>query len=303
VDLIVPLLIGYLLQRNNLLSRRYYDAMIKTALLVVYPLLAVMSFWAIRIDNNLLWLPVFGVVLHVVPGLLAYTNVNSLYSHAADRGSYLLSAILSNQLILGGISVYILYGETGFAYVQLAVLPQSFILFLVCFPLAQYYQHELDGGLTPQQIAWRSIIFNRNQIGVLGILAGIILNKMGVKRPEFGNSLFDLFVHVNAWLSLIPVGHSIRFTELRDYLSAAWRMVSIKFVLTPLIIAGLAALTVDNYHIKKTLLVLAFAPTAVNAVITVRLHNLNLAMVMAHFVLTTALYLLIVYPILFIFLR
>ncbi|MEI6305655.1 MAG: hypothetical protein WCP33_02435 [Deltaproteobacteria bacterium] len=195
-----------------------------------------------------------------------------------------------------------MYGETGFAYVQLAVLLQGLILFLGCFPLAQYYKQikNADGARTP--IAWWSVVFNRNQIAVLGIAAGIILNKMGVARPASGSSLFDFFVHINAWMSLIPVGHSIRFGELRIYLKDVWSMSAIKFIFTPLIIAGLAALFISDICMRRTVLVLAFAPTAVNAVITVRLHDLNLPMVMTNFVITTALYLLIVYPVLFFFL-
>lgn len=285
-----------------MLSRHLCDSMIKIALFVVYPLLAIMSFWVIRIDSDLLWLPIFGVFLHVVPGLLAFANKNRLYSHPSDRGSYIISAILSNQLILGGISVYILYGETGYAYVQLAVLLQGLILFLICFPIAKYYQNIASEGVTTKHISWWSIIFNINQVGVVGILAGIILNKMGVPRPAVGTSLFDMLVHINAWFSLIPVGVSIRFSELRCYLRDSWALISIKFIFTPLIIAGLAALVINDIYIKRTLLVLAFSPTAINAVITVRLHNLNLPMVMANFILTTSFYLLCVYPILFLFL-
>jgi predicted permease len=273
--------------------------MIKAALQLVYPILAVLSFWVIRIDRNLLWLPFFGLLLHLVPGLLSCINAKKLYSQPADRGSYILSAILSNQLILGGISVYILYGETGFAYVQLAVLLQGMILFLGCFPLAQYYQHVKNEDVARKQIAWWSIVFNRNQIAVLGILAGIILNKTGVTRPAIGSSLFDIFVHINAWMSLIPVGHSIRFGELRGYLKDTWSISAIKFIFTPVILAGLAALFINDVCMRRSVLVLAFAPTAVNAVITVRLHDLNMAIVMTNFVVTTALYLLVVYPVLF----
>ena len=212
IDLIIPLLVGYWFQRKNLFPPGFYESLIKIALQVVYPLLAIMSFWTIHIDKNLLWLPLFGVFLHIVPGILAYCNVNRKYSNPADRGSYLLSAILSNQLVVGGISVYILYGETGYAYVQLAVLLQGLILFLVCFPLAQYYHRCGFGSDGEYQITLRSIFLNRNQIGVLGILLGIILNVSGLERPTLGGSLFNLMVHVNAWIHYwaIPTQESLR---------------------------------------------------------------------------------------------
>ena len=295
----MPLVVGYWLQRSSHFARGFYDNLIKIALLVIFPLLAIMSFWVIRIDMDIMWLPAFGVLLHLVPGLLAYLIVNRVYNSPADRGSYLLSAILSNQMVVGGISVYILYGETGFAYVQLAVLLQGLILFLFCFPLAQYYQRCAEGGGKKFSAPWWSLVFNRNQIGVLGIVAGVILNKTGWERPAIGNSLFDLLVHLNAWMALVPVGHSIRFSEFRSHLSGVVSMSAIKFVVTPLIMAGLSILLLKDPLMRNTLLILAFSPTAINAVIAVRLHGLNSDMVMTHFILTTALYLFIVYPLIF----
>lgn len=302
-DLVIPLLVGILLQRNNIFSRKFYDSLINLALLVVFPLLSVMSFWVISIDLNMLWVPLFGVLLHVVPGLLAYPLINRKYSNPADRGSFILSAILSNHLLVGGISAYLLFGETGFAYVQLAVLPQGIVLFLICFPLARYYQNSGEGGGSKQAVTLWSIFFNRNQIGLLGIIAGVLLNKSGIERPAIGSSFFDLLVHLNAWMSLVPVGHAIRFNEIRSHLKDTFSMGVIKFALTPLVIAGLSALLLENALMRNSLLVLAFTPTAINAVITVRLHNLNLALVMANFVMTTLFYVLIVYPILFVCLR
>lgn len=302
LDLLLPILVGYGLRRTAL-EARFFDRLIELALVVVYPLLGVLSFWGIRITPDLLWLLVFGVLLHAVPGLLAYGRVKQKYTAPADEGSYLLAGILSNHLTLGGLSVYILFGPTAFAYVQLASVPQSFILFLFCFPLAQYYQRCSSGVCTEQRVSWRKILLHRNQVGIVGVLLGMALNGTGLTRPAAVVPVFDLLVHAGAWLSLLPVGHSVDFAAMRRHWLATWDMGVIKFLATPLIVGAAGALLLEEKLMRDTLLVLACAPVAINAVITVRLHRLNLPSVMANFVATTTIYLLIVYPLLFWWLR
>lgn len=303
LDLIAPLAVGYLLRKGNLLSQHMSDYLIKLALLIVYPLLTVISFWKIRISPQLLWLPFFGVILHIVPGLLASLNVKKIYAAPADRGSYLLSAILSNQMVVGGIAVFILYGELGFNYVQLTVLLQGVILFLVCFPLAQYYQRCQGNDESTSSLSWRAYILNKNQVGILGLVLGTLLNLSGWQRPAVATQLFGLLVHINAWTTLIPVGHSIRFRDVRWNSAGARSIVAIKFFLKPAIIITLSALLLNDLLMRNTILVLAFSPSAISAVITVRLFKLSVPTVITDFVVTNVLYLVLIYPTLFVFLQ
>lgn len=196
--------------------------------------------------------------------------------------------------------MYLLYGEVGFAYVQLTVLLQNAILFLFCFPLAQYYSclREEHRG-----IQWLSILFHPNQLTVVGMLAGILLNTAQVSRPVLCTEYVEVLIHLSAWLTLIPVGHSLDFTEISQYWRWAIQIAWVKFVLTPLSIYGLAYMLIDDRRMFDTMLILAFAPTAINAVIAVRLHNLNVHLVMAAFVFTTTAYLLLIYPLVFLLLR
>ena len=303
VDLILPMIVGYVLRQRSNLSERFYDRLIEATLVIVYPLLGVLSFWVIRVDATLLWLPLFGVLIHVIPGLLVYLRVKNKYEAFTDQGSYLMAGILSNHLTLGGLSVYILFGATGYAYVQLFVLPQSFILFLICFPLAQYYQRRSTGRCMQNTISWRGILFHRNQLGIVGVFVGLLFNGLAIERPVAAAALFDLLVHIGAWLSLVPVGYSIDFMEMRNHWRDTWDMAVIKFILTPIIIAVFCTYFVDEELMRQTLLVLSFGPVAINAVIAVRLHRLNLHIVMANFVFTTTVYLTIIYPVLFLWLR
>ncbi len=293
-DLIAPLGVGYLLRRTAL-ARRNFDHMIEGSFVVLFPLLAIFSFWVLTVDWKLAWLPVFGVLLHIVPGVFSLGFSRRQCFNRADCGSFILAGMLSNLLTLGGISVFLLYGEQGFAYVQLTVLFQNVILFLFCFPLARYYALDSSAGT----VSWAAVLFSRNQLTVVGMAVGLLLQYSGLPRPDFCRDLANGLLHLSAWMTLLPVGHSLDFTEIRQHWVAAAVIAVIKFVLTPLCIYGVASLVIHDPLMLHSLLILAAAPTAINAVLVVRLHDLNIHLVMAAFVFTTTVYLLLVYPCLY----
>ncbi|MEG6584354.1 AEC family transporter [Dendrosporobacter sp. 1207_IL3150] len=300
IDLILPLTAGYYL-RSTRFHNKYLDKMISVCFSTLFPFLAILTFWVLRPAMELFWLPLFGVILHIIPGLISFYYARKHYTSGTDIGSFVLAGMLSNLLTLGGISVFILYGERGFAYVQLVVLFQNLILFLFCFPLAQYFAQR-DTDSDGQGIRWRSL-FNRNQLTVVGMIIGAYLNWADYLRPDYLGNAVDWLIHITAWLTLIPVGHSIDFTQIRQYWRSTVDILVIKFILTPIAIFGLARIIFTDTIVFNTLMLLSFAPSAINAVIAVRLHQLNIHLVMASFVLTTAVYLLVVYPVIFFYLR
>lgn len=70
VDLILPLFLGYACRFQNKLGGSFFDRMMITNILVIYPVLSVFSFWDMQLNLELVWLPVLGVLMSVVPALL-----------------------------------------------------------------------------------------------------------------------------------------------------------------------------------------------------------------------------------------
>ena len=151
-----------------------------------------------------------------------------------------------------------------------------------------------------QRVSLKSIFFNRNQLAVVGIFCGAILQLSGVPRPSFMDGWAQFLIHFGAWTALIPVGYSIDFAKMKEHYREIKDISLIKFVVTPIITYGLARLVIQDGKMLNTILVLSCTPTAVNAVITSRIYNLNIHIAVAAFILTTILFLVIVYPTLFI---
>ena len=300
VDLLAPLLVGYFCRFQSVVKEPIFNKMILNNILVIYPVLSFLSFWILPLNYNLIWLPVMGLAMGIIPGLIAYFVAEYKYTSYLDRGSYVMSASLSNLGTIGGLCVFLLYGETGYAYQQLIVLFQYILMFMFCYPLAQYYYNRSQNKGEIKSVSLRSILFSRNQLAVAGMLCGVLLNYLGVSRPPKFGGLVEVLIQIGAWTALIPVGYSVNFAKLKEHYHEVQDITIIKFIMTPLAIYGLARLVIHDQIMLNTILVLACMPTAVNAVITSRIYNLNIHISVAAFIVTTILFLLVVYPALFI---
>lgn len=304
-DLVLPLILGYYLHKRNLINGTVCNRLISFNIVIISTVLSVLSFWVLPLTLELIWLPLLGIILCIIPGVLAYLLFAKRYENPLDRGSYLSSAILSNIGTLGGLCAFILYGEIGFAYAQMVGIFQNLVLILFCFPLAEYYYHcyERSAKKKNMKLSLRQMFISWNQLPVLGMAMGMILYLYDVPRPSILAVTFEALVHVGAWLGLLPVGYLIDFTQAKKYYKNIWHLIPIKFIATPLVIYIMIRFLFTDQVLLGTLLILAITPTAINAVVTSRLFKLNVDLSIAAFILTTAIYLLIVFPLLFFYVK
>ena len=294
-DLVAPLTCGYFLKQHHLLSQRVNDCLIRFNIIIVNTLLALLAFWVLPLDRSLLIAPLFGCFLVLFPGLIGY----ALFARR------LKSPLLANLGTLGGVCAFILYNEQGFAYAQLVATIQNVLLCIVVFPIAQYYHMKATGSLrqTSRLRSLRDMFLSPNQLCVLGMAAGLTLNALGIARPAPLGTLFQSLVHIGAWSAMLPVGFFIDLRTTRRYLPHIHSLTALRFLITPAATLLLATLLPLDPILRNTIIILSFAPTAINAVLSARLYRLNVNLPAASFLVTTAAFLLIIFPILFFLLR
>lgn len=299
IDLILPLMIGYACRYQHVVKEQVFNKMILNNILVVCPIVSFLSFWVLPITQDLLWLPVIGLLMGLVPGALAYRIAEQKYQDDADRGSFVMAAVLSNLGTIGGLCVFLLYGERGYGYQQIVLLFQYVLMFMFCYPLAQYYEQRSRGGAKRIRISVWSVLFSKNQLAVVGIMLGGALQAAGVERPQAMDGVAMGLIHLGAWTGLIPVGYSTDFSQIKRYYKGVNDLIVLKFVTVPLLVFALTQLVISDPEIRNTLVILSCTPVAVNAVVTARIYHLNVNLGVAAFIVTTLLFLLVEYPILF----
>mgnify|MGYP006872971003 CR=1 FL=1 len=296
-DLIMPLVVGYFLHREKILSDKAANFLIKFNVRVVYTLLTLLSFWVLPITWDLVWLIPFGMLYVFVPGAIGALFARR-HKNLLNRGAYLMSAMLSNIGTLGGVCAFILYNETGFAYTQIIGSCQNILVVLVCFPLAQYYhsKHIEAAHEETEPISFRKMFLTWNQLSLVGIAIGLLLNFNGATRPEILSDLFQGLIHFGAWAAMLPVGYLINFSHAKYYFSRVWDLAILRFVIMPAFIYFVSRQIFTDKILLDTLFVCAMAPTAINAVLASRLYKLHVDLAVTSFLMTTAMFLLIIFP-------
>ena len=305
-DLILPLIVGYLLYQRRLLTDTAVNRLIRINVVVFFTLLSLFSFWALPLTHDLLMLPAFFAFIILFPGFLSWRFLGRRFHSPIDRGTHLISALLSNIGTLGGICAYIIYGERGFAYAQIGGACQNLVLVLLAFPIAQYFYllHKAHGRAPRLEgRSFLGLLVSWNQLSILGMAAGLLLNAGGIVRPAVLSVAFSYIIHISAWFAMLPVGSLINFHRARHFVYLTLDMIFLRFLVVPLVTFAAARLLISDPIVQNALVIFASVPVAINATLTARLYQLNVDYTIAVFLVTTVLYLTILFPITFFLFR
>ena len=305
-DLILPLIVGYLLYQRRLLTDTAVNRLIRINVVVFFTLLSLFSFWALPLTHDLLMLPAFFAFIILFPGFLSWRFLGRRFHSPIDRGTHLISALLSNIGTLGGICAYIIYGERGFAYAQIGGACQNLVLVLLAFPIAQYYYllHKSRGRAARLEArGFLGLLISWNQLSILGMAAGILLNAGGIVRPAVLSEAFSYIIHISAWFAMLPVGSLINIHRARHFVYLTLDMIFLRFLVVPLVTFAAARLLISDPIVQNSLVIFASVPAAINATLTARLYHLNVDYTIAVFLVTTVLYLTVLFPVTFFLFR
>lgn len=297
IDVLIPFFIGMWLKKNGF-SHEWMRCIIRLNVVAVTTVLSVISFWELKITPELLWLPVSVIFICFIPAVFVFLFDRHRFSDPREQGSYLIVQMMGNIGTLGGLCAYVLYGEQGFAYMQMIGMPQVIVIVLFCFPAAQYYYDMWKYGNADRKRGFNlfQALFTWNQLPVVGIAAGILLAEGEVPKPAAVSLLFSALIHVNAWLGTIPVGYGINIGGTKKYYRHIWKTVPIKFILLPAVLWGMTRLITDDQMILSCVVLSAGVPAALCSVVAAQLYRLNVDLTEAGFLLTTGIFLFLIYP-------
>ena len=304
-DLIAPLAVGYGVKELHLVSEKNINLLIKVNVRLIYTTLSLLAFWVLPLSWDLALIPLYGFLFILFPGAIG-TVLARRFKNLLVRGAYIASAMLANIGTLGGVCAFILYNEEGFAYAQLIGTCQNIMLVLLVFPMAQYLYLKHHGLTQRQGSRLRSfcrLFFSWNQLSLLGMVAGLALHGLGCERPPELAPVFQSLVHIGAWTAMLPVGYLIDFGKAKHYLKYIADLCAIRFLAVPFFIFFTSRLVFTDPVLLNTFLILATTPTAINAVLASRLYQLRTDLAVSSFILTTILYLLVIFPLLFLLLK
>ena len=304
IDVFLPLIVGYFFHKYKIISVDTCNLLLKLNIRFVTLITGLGSFWLINIDQNIFLLSFVGFILcSVVPGMLAYPYAHFKIKSLRGHGAYLISSTMSNIGILGGLCAFIAMGQLAYAYVQVIAMAQNIFTLILGIPLAEYFHQKIMAGpkTVKFQPHWRSILISWNQIGLISMFIGAVLNVNEVARPFFFDYVFNAFVHIGAWCGILPVGYLLNFKAARIYKYIAASVIPIRFLIIPVLSYIIAVFCTIDPLLIAIITLIGCCPIGINAVVVTQLYNLNTGIAEAMFVMTTAVFIFIAYPLFLLF--
>jgi predicted permease len=301
-DLILPVIVGFMLRRLSTLDAKIMDRIMLLQLFLLLPISTALSFWVVSIEPFLLGLPFIGALMILLPGAMGLSYLRLRFQDPLEQGSFLLSVMLANRGVVGAISVFIIFGETGYAYAQLTMMLAPPIVYLLCFQLAQHFSR-IGTHNNIDRMSFKSLFLHPRQLPLLGIILGLVLNICKIPRPKPLGLALPFLIHIGAWLFLVPIGYSFNPARIRPYIFKIWDILIIRHILTPGLIAMIGYLVGYRGTALSCLVVLSGSPVAITAVVVSKLFDLKTDLASSGFIMSTSFYLCLVFPMYYLLIR
>jgi predicted permease len=303
--LISGLTSGYLAANRFGVPERWSKT-IMTAVLVSFGwMIALLVIWQMHLDKQLIWLPTVGALVMLTVTAVSMVIFPAKKYPRKSRQTLILAAALSNLGYTGGAFIcYALFGTVGLAMANIYLVFFYPIIYLAFFPWIKVSQLK-DTTCTGRLKI--SAVLDIRLVALPAVIIATVLNIANVKVPRFISDfhIVDIMVYTASALSFFAIGLMVNFSRLKNYIRLYFQLFAIKFILTPavavLFIFLLALAGQDlNDLFKKVIIVLAVSPSAVFMVTMTNVFDLDAPLAGAIWVVTTAVFIAAVVPVLFI---
>ena len=294
---------GYMSRVRGWVAERHAKPITFWVMVLGYPATGMLGVWVLRLQWSDTWVLVQPVILMAAMFGVGLLVAKRLKLPGPAMGVFAYAAGLSNiGFTMGGFICLRLYGPEGLAYALVYLLLWTVVFYGVFFPLA--------GRFAGRAERYTVATFVRNLIDLkclplLGIVAGIVLSLLGIDRPAVFSDYYivDVLVMICTAVMFFVTALRLHVTHLMDNLNLYAWLAGIKFVLTPVaaiaLLALVRALGMDLGALPyKVMIVESTMPAALFAVMVANLYDLDARLASALFVANTAMFLVLVLPIL-----
>jgi predicted permease len=302
--LVVGLVSGYLAGSRFGLPEHFAKKIMTIVLVCFNWLIALLVIWPMQLSRQLIWLPIVGLALVSIITALSAGIFYFLEPDRKRRLTLILAAGLSNTGYTGGAFVcYVLFGMAGLAMANIYLLLSVPAFYLFYLPYLKVHELRTKDRTAALKL---DFLLDFRMLVIPAVIAAIILNLTGVKQPAFITKFYiiDVLVCVASSLSFFAIGLRVKLSRLKNYISLYFLIAAVKFILTPavaLLIIALLALAGQNLNgmVQKVIIVLSATPSAVLMVTMSNVFDLDGPLASALWVVTMAIFVAIVVPVLF----
>lgn len=302
--LVVGLTSGYLASSRFGFSEHLAKKIMTVVLICFNWLIALLVIWSMNLTRQLIWLPIVGVVLMLTITALSAAIFHIIESDPKKQLTLTLAGAISNTGYTGGAFVcYALFGMIGLALANIYLLLCLPVFYLVYLPFLKFRELRSRDSNAKLKL---DFVLDMRMLATPAIIAAVILNLTGVKRPAFIKDFYiiDILVYTASSLSFFAIGLRVKLSRLKNYINLYFPVAAIKFILTPavaLLIIFMLELAGQNLDslLQKVIIVSSATPSAVLMVTMSNVFDLDGPLASAIWVVTMAIFAAVVVPVLF----
>ncbi len=304
VVLVGGLVSGYLASSRFGVPEHFAKKIMTVVLVCFNWLIALLAIWPLQLSEQLIWLPIVGIALVSIITALSTVFFYFLKHDRKTRLTLILAAGLSNTGYTGGAFVcYVLFGMDGLAMANIYLLLSVPAFYLFYLPYLKVHELRSKDHTAALKL---DFLLDFRMLVIPAVIVAIILNLTGVKSPVFITKFYiiDILVCIASSLSFFAIGLRVKLSRLKNYINLYFLIAAIKFILTPaLAILFIALLTLAgqnlNSTVQKVIIILSATPSAVLMVTMSNVFDLDGPLASALWVVTMAIFVAIVVPVLF----
>lgn len=302
---------GYGARRKNLLGEHTARPIHFVTVSFIWGGVALLSIWRLPPDRANLWLLAIEPLLVSVPAFGVIPIARRMGCDNKKTGVIAMCAGLGNLgFTLGAYLCYTLLGESqgdrdaalAYAVVQVNLMAMSGVLML--YPLARHFGEPAARGQSVLRLIVTSFLDLR-ALMVHCAIVGVVLAYLKVPYPQIITKLYiiDVLFYLGGFGGYFAIGLRLRLGDTKQYLREHALLAAVKFAGLPLLSLGILAL-VNLTAVplaplgQKVVLVEAFMPVAIQAVMIANLFHLDGRMASTLWLVNTVLFALVPLPVL-----
>lgn len=268
-------------------AERMRLGMQRFAMLIINPVAFCGAIWTLDLsETRYFLLPIIGIAALAAGLGLGFAGARLLQLKPDQAGPYVTCASFTNIGNIGGLVVFMLLGESGFALIPFYKLIEELWYYAVLFPLARSFGERAasgsPGGSSLAGARQNPLRFLRDPFMIMALLAvtlGLGLNIAGIRRPAFYAGLNAIIVPASSFLLLFAIGMRLRFRLERGHRPAALLLTAGKAVVVPIFATVLATIlglgnTAGSLGLK-VVLVLSAMPVGFLGLVPPSLYRLD----------------------------
>lgn len=275
------------------LSRR----LLRINIIGLEPLIVLWCTWGLTVSAGLMILPACGFGLIVLGVLAGSLTARMMRLSGRRRQTFLITSSLANHgFTMGGFLCYFFLGESGLGLSVILVL--YFIPYVYClvFP----YARAGAGQSISFKGFFKKIVYDLQNMPLFAMAAGLLLNAIGIRRPDIAFPL-DALLLASISLYYLMLGISFTRIDVRGIRREIAALSVIKFVMVPGAAFAVLSLLPLDPALKAVIQLQAFMPAAIYSMVTAVLFDLDTDLASGLFVCNTVIFLTAVLPVIFVF--